>query len=87
LSQWFELGGVGLLYRVDRPNHPRHLGNTWTSDLVQGVRSRWSGPTSCSGTLDRGSPNLTGADEAKIFEICWANSGRAGVRVNIAACK
>jgi len=44
-------------------------------------------PPLAAATLDRGSPNLTEADGAGIFGICWANRGGARVRVDIAACK
>jgi len=29
VSQWLELGGVGLLNRAVRPNHPHHPGKTY----------------------------------------------------------
>jgi len=44
-------------------------------------------PTPAAATLNRSSPNLTGADGARIFRICWASRGGAWVRVDIAACK
>jgi len=37
-------------------------------------------------TLDRGSPNLTGADGARKFGVCWTNRSGAEVRVDVAAC-
>jgi len=87
LSQWLEFGGVGLLYRVDRPNHSRHPGNTWTSERVQESGTGGVNPPLAADALDRGLPNLTGVDEARIFGICWTNRGGAGVRVGIAGCK
>jgi len=37
--------------------------------------------------LNRGSPNLTGADRAGKIWVCWVNKGGAGVRVDVAADK
>jgi len=40
-------------------------------------------PPLAAATLNGCSPNLTGADEAWIFGVYWANGGRAGVRMDI----
>jgi len=40
-------------------------------------------PPYAAATLDRSSPNLTGADGAGIVLICWANRDGPGVRVDI----
>jgi len=60
LSQWLELGGVGLLYRVDRFNHPRHTPGI--HGLQNGFRKSGAGgvdPPLAAATLVRGSPNIT----------------------------
>jgi len=76
-----------LLYRVGRLNHPRHPGNTGIKRWVQEVRSKWEWIHFLQRLHWIEASNLTGANVAGIFGICWVNSGRAVVRVNIAACK
>jgi len=44
-------------------------------------------PPLTAATLSGGSPNLTGAEGAAKFGVCWANRGRAGVRVDVSADK
>jgi len=85
LSQWLELGGVGYLYRWTDPTihvTPRVHGPR------RGFRKTRAGGMDlplAAATLDRGLPNLMGADRARKFGVCWANIG--GVRVDVATCK
>jgi len=79
LTQCLELDGVGSSCK-------------WWTDPTTDVTPEMHGPQSGSRvpgawgvdphlaatTLDRGSPNLTGADEARKFGICWANRADRG---------
>jgi len=89
-SQWWELelGWVGCLHRVYRPNPltlplenmDLRVGPVSLEQMECGV-----GTSLAAATQNGGSPNFTGAYGAWKFGVCWTN--RAGVRVDVAADK